>query len=724
VGVLQFSGIAMSARLILAAAVALGLNPLVHAESAAAGQETVIANPLLQPSKLEFGFPHFDQIKDAHYAPAIEQGMREQLAEVEAIANQKDAPSFDNTIVAMEKTGDLFVRATTVFFNLAGTVTNDAMNKVRADVAPKMAAHMDAILLNDALFQRVKSLYERKAELKLDAESERLLWRYHTDFVRAGANLDATQKDALRKLNAEIATLQTRFTQNVLDETNASAVYVADRKQLDGLSDNAIAAAEAAAKAAGKDKGYLIALMNTSGQPATASLKDRALRLKLQQTSEQRAAKGGEYDNRAIALRLAALRAERAQLLGYADFATYVLEDQTAKTTTAVNKMMADLAPAAVANAKKEAADIQKIIDAEHAGAKDGGFTLAAADWSYYSEKVRAEKFAFDQSQLRPYFEINRVLEDGIFFAANKLYGLNFKERHDLPKYHPTLRTFDVFDQDGSKLALLITDMYARPSKRGGAWMNSYVSQNHLLNRKPVVAMHLNVPEPPKGEPTLLTWDEANTAFHEFGHVLHGMFSNVKYPRFSGTAVPRDFVEYPSQVNEMWMTDPVVLANYARHYQTGEAMPKALLDKVLATDTFNQGFATTEYLGAAMLDQAWHQLKPDQVPTDAIQFEQDTLKKIGVDFAPVPPRYRSTYFNHIFSGGYAAGYYAYLWSEVLDADSVEWFKEQGGLKRENGDHFRKTLLSRGGSADAMQLFRDFRGRDPKIEPLLVRRGLK
>jgi peptidyl-dipeptidase Dcp len=719
VGVPHHPGIAMSARLILAAAVALGLSPLAQAESAATGQEAVVANPLLKPSPLEFGFPPFDQLKDAHYAPAIEQGMREQLAEVEAIANQKDAPTFENTIVALEKTGDLYYRATAVFFNLAGTVTNDAMNKVRAEVAPKLAAHLDAILLNDALFQRVKSLYERKAELGLDAESERLLWRYHTDFVRAGAQLDAAQKEALKKLNAEIATLQTRFTQNVLDETNASAVYVEDRKQLDGLSDNAIAAAEAAARAAGKDKGYLIALMNTSGQPATAALKDRALRQKLQETSERRAAVGGQYDNREIAVRLAKLRAERARLLGYENFAAYVLEDQTALTTTAVNKMMAELAPAAVANAKKEAAEIQKIIDAEK-----GGFELGAADWSYYTEKVRAEKFAFDQSQLRPYFEINRVLEDGIFFAANKLYGLSFKERHDLPKYHPTLRIFDVFDHDGSKLALLISDMYARPSKRGGAWMNSYVSQSHLLGRKPVVAMHLNVPEPPKGEPTLLTWDEANTAFHEFGHVLHGMFSNVKYPRFSGTAVPRDFVEYPSQVNEMWMTDPAVLANYAKHYQTGEAMPKALLDKVLATDTFNQGFATTEYLGAAMLDQAWHQLKPEAVPTDAIAFERETLKKIGLDFAPVPPRYRSTYFNHIFSGGYAAGYYAYLWSEVLDADSVEWFKEQGGLKRENGDHFRKTLLSRGGSADAMQLFRDFRGRDPKIDPLLVRRGLK
>lgn len=709
----------MSARLLLAAAIALGLSPLVHAEAATAMQQVAAANPLLKPSTLEYQFPPFDQIKDEHYLPAIEQGMREQLAEVAAIATQKEAPSFDNTIVALEKTGQLFNRATTVFFNLSGTVTNDTMNKIRAEVAPKLAAHNDAILLNDALFQRVKSLYDRKAELKLDAESERLLWRYYTDFVRAGANVSGSGKETLKKLNGEIATLQTQFTQNVLDETNASGVYVEDRKLLDGLSDNAIAAAESAAKAAGKDKGYLIALVNTSGQPANASLKDRDLRARLQKASEQRGAVGGPYDNREIVLRLAKLRAQRAQLLGYADYASYVLEDETAKTTTAVNKMMADLAPAAVANAKKEAAEIQKQIDAAK-----GGFQVAASDWSFYSEKVRAEKFAFDEAQLRPYFEVDSVLENGVFFAASKLYGLSFKERKDLPKYHPTVRIFDVFDQDGAKLALLITDMYARPSKRGGAWMTEYVSQSGLLGTHPVVALHLNVPEPPKGQPTLMSYDEVNTTFHEFGHVLHGMFSNVKYPRFSGTNVPRDFVEYPSQVNEMWMTNPTVLANYAKHYETGAAMPKALLDKVLATGTFNQGFTTTEYLGAAMLDQQWHQLKPDQIPTDAIQFEQAALKKIGVDFAPVPPRYRSTYFSHIFSGGYAAGYYAYLWSEVLDADSVEWFKEHGGLKRENGDHFRKTLLSKGGSVDAMQLFRDFRGADPNIEPLLVRRGLK
>ncbi|MBK7147070.1 MAG: M3 family metallopeptidase [Xanthomonadales bacterium] len=709
----------MPSRILLAVAIVCGLAPLAHAEADRPMSQTATANPLLQASPLEFQFPQFDRLRDEHYLPAIEQGMREQLAEVAAIAASKDAPSFDNTIVAMERSGQLFNRATTVFFNLSGTVTNDTMNQVRATVAPKLAAHLDAILLNPALFARVQTLHAKRESLGLDAESLRLLDRYHTDFVRAGALVKGADQDKLKKLNAEIATLQTQFTQNVLDATNASGVYVEERKQLDGLGDNAIAAAEAAAKAAGKDKGYLIALMNTSGQPATAALVNRDLRAKLQQASEQRCATDGKFDNRGIALRLAKLRADRAQLLGYADFASYVLEDETAKTPAAVNKMMRELAPAAVANARREAGEIQKLIDAGK-----GGFQLGAADWSYYTEKVRAEKYAFDQNQLRPYFEVDSVLENGVFFAASKLYGLSFKERKDLPKYHPTVRIFDVFDSDGSKLALLVTDMYARTSKRGGAWMTDYVAQSTLLGTKPVVALHLNVPEPPKGEPTLMSYDEVNTTFHEFGHVLHGMFSNVRYPRFSGTSVPRDFVEYPSQVNEMWMTDPTVLANYAKHHETGEAMPKELLDKVLATGTFNQGFATTEYLGAAMLDQAWHQLKPEQVPTDAIAFEQTTLKQIGLDFAPVPPRYRSTYFSHIFSGGYAAGYYAYLWSEVLDADSVEWFKEHGGLKRENGDHFRNTLLSKGGSVDAMQLFRDFRGRDPVIEPLLVRRGLK
>ncbi|PKM01312.1 MAG: dipeptidyl carboxypeptidase II, partial [Gammaproteobacteria bacterium HGW-Gammaproteobacteria-6] len=580
------------------------------------------------------------------------------------------------------RSGELLDRVQTIFFSLAGANTNDTLEKIQSEMAPKLSAHRDAIALNSKLFARVKSLYEQRDSLGLDAESKYLLERYHTDFVRAGANLSDADKEKLKAINSELASLQTSFSQNVLKETNASAIVVDSRDELAGLSDNAIAAAAQAAKAAGKDGKFMLAMMNTSGQPSLASLENRALRERIQTTSVGRGSHGGEYDNRANIARVAKLRAERALLMGYANHAAYSLEDQTARTTQAVNKMLGDLAPAAVANARKEAADMQKLIDA-----KKGGFQLAAWDWAYYAEKVRSARYDFDESQLRPYFEIDNVLQNGVFFAANQLYGLSFKERTDLPVYQPDVRVFDVFDADGSQLAIFIADFYARPSKRGGAWMNAYVSQSSLLGTQPVVANHLNIPKPPQGEPTLLTFDEANTMFHEFGHALHGMFSNVRYPRFSGTSVPRDFVEYPSQVNEMWMTWPEVLANYAKHYQTGEPMPQALLDKVMATQKFNQGFATTEYLAASLLDQAWHQTTPEQVPDadGVLAFEANALKQAGVDFAPVPPRYRSTYFSHII-GGYAAGYYSYIWSEVLDADSVEWFKENGGLKRENGDH--------------------------------------
>jgi peptidyl-dipeptidase Dcp len=505
----------------------------------------------------------------------------------------------------------------------------------------------------------------------------------------------------------------------VLKEKNASSVVVDDRAQLDGLSETEIAAASAAAKAEKKEGKFVIQLQNTTGQPALTSLKNRALRERIMQTSLARNSHGGEFDTRQVVTRTAKLRAERAKLLGYASHAAYQLEDQTAKTVDTVNKMLSQIAPLAVANAQREAADMQKVIDEEK-----GGFQLASWDWAFYSEKVRQARYAFDEAQVKPYFEINRVLNDGVFFAANQLYGLTFKERHDLPIYQPDVRVWEVFDKDGKPFALFFGDFYARSSKRGGAWMNAYVEQSELLGMKPVVANHLNIPKPEAGKPTLLTFDEVTTMFHEFGHALHGMFSHVKYPRFSGTSVPRDFVEYPSQVNEMWATWPEVLKNYAKHYQTGAPMPPELLDKVIASEKrFNQGFKTTEYLSATLLDQAWHQLAPQDVPNDALAFEADALKKAHVDLATVPPRYRSAYFSHAFAGGYSAGYYSYIWSEVLDADSVEWFKEHGGLKRENGDRFRDTLLSKGGSDDVMKFFHDFTGRDPYIEPLLKRRGL-
>ena len=675
-------------------------------------------NPLLVESTLPYHAPPFDKIKDEHFVPAIDAGMGEQLKEVDVIAASSEKPSFDNTVVALERTGRLLDRAERTFSNLNAADTNPTRQKIETEIAPKLSAHRDAIHLNSKLFARIQELYSNRDNLGLDPESSYLLERYYKDFVRAGAKLSEPDKTKLKAINTELANLQTKFEQNVLKEKNASSVVVDRREDLAGLSDNQIAAAAAAAKDEHKEGKFVLRLQNTTGQPALASLQNREIRERIMQTSLSRNSKGGPFDTREIVIRTAQLRAERAKLLGYENHAAYQLEDQTAGNVPTVNKLLADLAPPAVANARREAADMQKVVDQEK-----GGFQIASWDWDLYSEKVRKARYAFDESELRPYYELNHVLLDGVFFAAGKLYGLTFKERHDLPVYQSDVRVFEVYDADGKPLALFFADYYARPSKRGGAWMNAYVQQSELFGTKPVVANHLNIPKPPPGEPTLLTHDEVRTAFHEFGHALHGMFSNVKYPRFSGTSVPRDFVEYPSQVNEMWATWPEVLKNYAKHYKTGEPIPQALLDKVVAAEKFNQGFKTTEYLSATLLDQAWHQLNPGDVPKDAIAFEAQSLHKAGVDFPPVPPRYRSPYFSHAFAGGYSAGYYSYIWSEVLDADSVDWMKEHGGLKRENGDRFRATLLSRGGSADALSLFKNFVGRDPYIEPLLKRRGL-
>ncbi|MBV9009346.1 MAG: M3 family metallopeptidase [Verrucomicrobia bacterium] len=685
------------------------------AVAVAAPNET---NPLLEQSSLPYHFPPFDRIRDGDFVPAIEQGMREQLAESRAIADAKDKPTFDNTVIAMERSGQLLRRAQRTFSNLNAADTNPARQKIEADLAPKLAAHQDSIHLNPKLFARVEELYNNRGRLGLDAESSYLLERYYKDFVRAGAKLSDSDKEKLKKLNAELATLQTTFEQNVLHEKNASSITVDDKTELTGLSESQLAATIAAAKDEHKDGKYVIRLQNTTNQPILGSLQNRPLRQRIMDASLSRNSKGGAFDNREVVIRIARLRAERAKLLGYDNWAAYQLEDQTARNVSTVNKLLADLTTPAVENARREAHDIQHVIDNEK-----GGFQLAACDWDYYSEKVRKARFNFDESELRPYFELNHVINDGVFYAAWRLYGITFKERHDLPVYQPDVRVFEVFDSNGQHLAFFIGDYYARPSKRGGAWMNEYVSQNELFGTQPIVANHLNIPKPPAGKPTLLTYDEVRTAFHEFGHALHGMFSQVKYPRFSGTNVPRDFVEYPSQVNEMWAAWPEVLAHYATHYETGAPIPKELLDKVVAAEKFNQGYKTTEYLAASLLDQAWHQLTPAHVPDDALAFEADALKRARVDFAPVPPRYRSPYFSHIFSSGYSAGYYSYIWSEVLDADTVEWFKQHGGLNRENGDRFRQSLLSRGGSTDAIKLFHDFIGRDPYLEPLLQRRGL-
>lgn len=676
-------------------------------------------NPFYTESPLYMKYPKFDEIKNENYTPAFEKGMADHMAEIDAIAERADSPTLENTIIAMEKSGALLDRVATVFFALISANTNDEMEKIRSEMAPKLSAHSDQILLNGKLFHRVKTIYEQRDQLGLDAESKRLVEKYYTDFIRSGANLSNEEKESLKKINGEMAVLQTTFSQNVLKEVNALAVVVDSKDELDGLSDAAIEAAANEAKSRELDGKYVLTLRNTSGQPPMASLTNRALRERIHKTSLSRGSRDSDFDNRYILANVIKLRAERAQLMGYNNHAAYSLENQTAQTPKAVNERLSSLAPKAVANANKEATDLQKMIDAE-----DGSFKLASWDWDFYTEKVRADRYNFDASQLKPYFEMDNVLQNGVFYAATQLFGITFKERFDLPVYQEDIRVFQVFNEDGSVLALFIFDGYARSSKRGGAWMNAYVSQSKLKGNKPVIANHLNVVKPPKGEPTLMSFDEVITTFHEFGHALHGMFSDVNYPYFAGTSVPRDFVEYPSQVNEMWAIWPEVLKNYAVHHETGKPMPKELLDKVLATQKFNQGFSTTEYLAASLLDQALHQLSPDQVPTgeEIIAFEADALKTAGVAMDVIPPRYRSTYFSHII-GGYSAGYYSYIWSEVLDADTVEWFKENGGLKRENGDHFRKTLLSRGGSKDALKIFKDFRGAEPNIQPLLDRRGL-
>ena len=697
--------------------VASTLPALVGAAQAA---DAPPANALLAPSTLALHFPRFDQIHNEDFLPALQQGIVEHRKEIEAIASNPAKPTFDNTIVAMERAGQALDRAETIFSNLNSANTNPQMQEVQRKMAPAFAAHHDEIVLDARLFARIDALYQARDSLGLDTESARLLWRYHQDFVRAGAQLPEASKAKLRALNAELATLQTTFAQNVLKERGASAVTFDTRAELAGLSDAEIQIAADAAAKAGKPGKFVVELVNTSGQPVLTELTGHASRLKVMAASLARGSRGGEFDNRATVAALARKRAERAALLGYPNHAAFQLAEQTVGSVDVMNKMLAQMAAPSVANARKEATQLQAMIDADK-----GGFTLDAADWAFYAEKLRKAQYAFDESQIKPYYELDHVLFDGVFYAANKLYGLTFKERHDLPVYEPSVRVFDVFDKDGTQLAIFIGDYYARPNKNGGAWESAYVTQDGLTGDKPVVGNHLNIPKPPAGEPTLLTQDEVTTAFHEFGHALHAMFSHVKYPRFAGTSVPRDFVEYPSQFNEMWATYPDVLKNFAKHWKTGEPIPQALLDKVQAASRFDQGFATTEYLSATLLDQAWHQLGVDQVPqaADVASFEAAALHRVGLDFAPVPPRYRSTYFSHAFAGGYSAGYYSYIWSEVLAADSTDWVLQHGGLTRQNGDHIRSTMLSRGGSADALTLFRDLTGGAPDIQPLLRKRGL-
>lgn len=674
-------------------------------------------NPFALRSTLEYEMPDFSRINDESYLPAFNAGCAEQLHEVHEIIKQ-DEVTFENTIVAMERSGQLLMRVLTVFYNKSSSDTTDRLDEIEEELAPQLSAHTDAIRLNQDLFGRIKHLHENRDSLELNNEDAWLLERYYMDFTHAGAHLTDAQREELTNLNEELSKLETLFGKNLLTDTNNLGVVVDDVAELDGLSENEIAACAAAATARGLEGKWLVGMVNFTGHPLLSSMKNRNLRERVMKKSLIKGARSNENDNRPIILQIIKLRAKRAELFGVKTHAEHVLQDRNAQNPTNVHNMLRQIAPAAVRNARAEGADLQKSIDSS-----GENYSLESWDWDMFTEAVRLEKFNLDTTAMRPYFELERVLNDGVFFAANKLFGISFKERKDIVTYHPDARAFEVFNEDGSKLALFIGDFYTRDSKRGGAWMNNLVDQSHLLGQLPVVVNNLNVPKPPAGQPTLLTYDEITTLFHEFGHTLHGILSDVKYPRFSGTSVERDFVEFPSQVNEMWLTWPEVLDNYARHYETGEKIPQEWVDNLKAASAFNEGHATTSYLAAAILDLAWHSLDADATVADVEEFEAKAIESYGLNYSPVPTRYRSTYFSHIFAGGYSAGYYGYIWSEVLDADTVDWFKENGGLTRANGDHFRNTLLSRGGSINSMQMFRNFRGRDATIEPLLKRRGL-
>jgi peptidyl-dipeptidase Dcp len=702
------------------------------------------ANPFLAPSPLPFGYPDFSAIREEHFLPAFVEGMARQRAEVDAIAADPAPPTFENTLVALERSGDVLRRVSAVFFVLAASSSTEGIRAVEAEVAPLLAAHADAIRLDPALFARIEAVAEEWGVGGVataaaagngaaggdgavvengtadgegaaggggaaDTEDRRLVERYHRDAVRAGARLGPAEQERLRAINAELSSLTTEFGNRLLAGAAAAAVHVTDPSQLDGLTPDALSAAARAARSRGLD-GHLLTLVLPTEQPALAALTHRDLRERLHTASVTRGL-GGEHDTRATLLKIVTLRAERARLLGHPHHASWVVETATAASTEAVDAMLHRLAPIAAANARAEADDL----------AASAGHPIAPWDRAFHAERVRRERFAVDAAALRPYLELERVLHDGVFHAAHRLYGLSFAERHDLPTYHPDVRVFDVSDDDGP-LGLFVADLYARDTKRGGAWMNAFVSQSHLHGTRPVVLNTLNIPKPADGEPTLLTLELVRTLFHEFGHALHGLFSDVRYPLFAGTAVPRDFVEYPSQVNEMWLEDPEILAAYARHHETGEPLPPELITRIAAARRFGEGAATTEYLAAALLDQAWHRLGADAPVTDVEAFEAAALN--GVDVPSVPPRYRSTYFNHVFGGAYSAGYYSYIWSEVLDADTVEWFTEHGGLRRENGERFRRELLARGGAVDPMAAYEGFRGRAPDVTPLLVRRGLQ
>lgn len=676
-------------------------------------------NPFFATSQLPFQAPRFDVISESDYAPAIAAGIQQKLAEVEKIANNPAEPTFDNTFVALEKSGALLTRTMSVFGAMTSANTSDALQKLDEETSPKLAALDDAIMLNSKLFARIKAIYDRRDSLNLDPESLRLVEVTYKNYVLAGANLSDADKTQLKALNQEAATLSTQFTNKLLAASKNGALAIGDKTLLAGLSEGELAAAAQAASERKLDKQWLLVLQNTTQQPDLQNLQDRDTRQKLFEASINRAEKNDANDTRQTLARLAKVRAEQAKLLGFPNYAAWKLQNQMAKTPDAALAFMRNIVPAATARAEREAKDIQAVIDRQN-----GGFKLAAWDWQFYAEQVRKEKYDLDESQIKPYFEMNNVLHNGVFYAANLLYGISFKERKDIPVYHPDVRVYEVFDKDGQSLALFYTDFFKRDNKGGGAWMSNFVEQSKLNGTKPVIYNVSNFTKPAAGQPALLSYDDVITMFHEFGHALHGMFADQQYPSLSGTNTARDFVEFPSQFNEHWASDPQVFAHFAKHYQTGEAMPQALVDKINKADKFNKGYAMTELLAAALLDMHWHMLGADQPQQDVDKFEAASLRQDKIDLSYVPPRYRSSYFQHIWGNGYAAGYYAYLWTEMLADDAFQWFSDNGGLTAENGQRFREQVLSQGNSQDLEKMYVKWRGQEPSIEPMLINRGLK
>lgn len=670
-------------------------------------------NPFLAKSTLQYQAPDFNAIKNEHFKPAFQYGLKVQEAELDAIANNPAPATFENTILAIENSGEVLKRARIVFGNLTGSNTNPTLQSLEKEYAPIFASHSDKIYLNDKLWQRIKSI----SSDGLDAESKRLLELYKQDFEIAGADLTADKKERLKTINQSLASLSTEFASKLLLARENSSLYITDVKELDGLSADELAAAQADAKAAGHDSGYLITIFNTTQQPLLQNLKNRATREKLFKASWYRAEKNDNADTRETLEKEARLRLEKAKLLGKASFAEWKLQDQMAKDPAKALDLLAQLAKPAVETAKKELGELQSLVDRQN-----GGFTIAPWDWNYYSEQVRKEKYDLDENQIKPYFEVNTVLEKGVFFAAEKFYGITFKKRSDLPVYHPDVVAYEVFDRDGKSMALYYLDFYSRSNKRGGAWMSSFVRQSHLLGQKPVIVNVFNYQKPAEGKPSLISYDDVSTMFHEFGHTLHGLFANQKYAAISGTATPRDFVEFPSQINEFFALEPEVLKNYALHYQTGEPMPQSLVDKIKNASTFNQGYSTTELVAAASIDMSWHSVKDESAFLPTLEFEKKALEKFGFTLSEVPPRYHSPYFAHVFSGGYSAGYYAYMWADVLNAAAWDYIKSNGGMTRANGDRFREYILSIGNSKDLNQAFREFTGKDPDITPLLRNKG--